>query len=75
MIKMNGGMKMKCKRRCLIRVFTFGIFALTVLIARNFMLMDEARRNTLVLNASYASALEQLADAGKRALRRLRKDS
>lgn len=74
MIKMNGGMKMKCKRRCLIRVFTFGIFALTVLIARNFMLMDEARRNTLVLNASYASALEQLADACKNISETLEKE-
>ncbi len=60
---LNGGMKMKCSRRCLIRIFTFGIFTLVVLIARNFELMGEADRSRLALAASYSSAVEQLADS------------
>ena len=54
---------MKCSRRCLIRIFSFGIFALVVLIARNFKLMDDASRSRLALANSYSSAVEQLADA------------
>lgn len=54
---------MKCSRRCLIRIFSFGVFALVVLIARNFMLMDEARTSRLALANSYSGAVEQLADA------------
>lgn len=54
---------MKCSRRCLIRIFSFGIFALVVLIARNFKLMDDASRTRLALANTYSSALEQLADA------------
>ncbi len=60
---LNGGMKMKCSRRCLIRIFSFGIFALVVLIARNFVLMDEARSSRMALANSYSGAVEQLADA------------
>lgn len=56
-------MKMNCTRRCLIRLFTFGAFALVVLIARNIVLMDEANRSRMALNAAYSGAVEQLADA------------
>lgn len=59
----NGGMKMKCSRRCLIRLFSFGIFALVVLIARNFILMSEAHDSKLALSNTYSSAVQQLADA------------
>ena len=54
---------MNCTRRCLIRLFTFGAFALVVLIARNIVLMDEANRSRMALNAAYSGAVEQLADA------------
>ncbi len=54
---------MKCSRRCLIRIFSFGIFALIVLIARNFQLMDDASKSRLALANNYSSAVEQLADA------------
>ena len=54
---------MNCSKRCLIRIFSFGIFALAVLIARNFALMDEAEKSRLALAGSYQSAVEQLADA------------
>jgi len=56
-------MKMNCSKRCLIRIFSFGIFALAVLIARNFALMDEAEKSRLALAGSYQGAVEQLADA------------
>ena len=54
---------MNCSKRCLIRIFSFGIFALAVLIARNFALMDEAEKSRLALAGSYQGAVEQLADA------------
>ena len=54
---------MKCSRRCLIRLFSFGIFALVVLIARNFILKGEAENSRLALANSYNGAVEQLADA------------
>ena len=54
---------MKCSRRCLIRIFSFGIFALVVLIARNFALMDKNQRSRLALSNTYTSAAEQLADS------------
>ena len=56
-------MDMKCSRRCLIRIFSFGIFALVVLIARNFALMDKNQRSRLALSNTYTSAAEQLADS------------
>ena len=59
----NGGMAMNCSRRCLIRIFGFGIFAIVVLIARNFALMEEAEKSRLALAGSYSGAVEQLADA------------
>ena len=49
---------MNCSKRCLIRIFSFGIFALAVLIARNFALMDEAEKSRLALAGSYQGAVE-----------------
>ena len=54
---------MKCSKRCLIRLFSFGIFALAILIARNLKLMDDAKKSRLALENSYHSSVEQLADA------------
>lgn len=54
---------MKCSKRCLIRIFSFGIFAIVVLIARNFKLMGDVQQSRLALENSYQSAIEQLADA------------
>lgn len=62
-ILLNGGMRMNCSRRCLIRIFSFGIFAIVVLIARNFALMDEAENSRLALAGNYQGAVERLADA------------
>ena len=65
---------MKCSRRCLIRLFSFGIFALVVLIARNFILMGEADRSRLALSNTYASAVEQLADSCRNISQTLEKE-
>ena len=67
-------MKMKCSRRCLIRLFSFGIFALVVLIARNFILMGEADRSRLALSNTYASAVEHLADSCRNISQTLEKE-
>lgn len=54
---------MKCSKRCLIRLFSFGIFAIVLLLARNFKLMSDAQQSRLALENTYKSAIEQLADA------------
>ena len=52
---------MKLKRRTMIRLISFLTAAIALLFARNFLLTESNKRNTVLIRNSYARALEDLA--------------
>ena len=62
------------KRRTVIRIFAFGIFAFAVILARNIMLMKERSASLLAVKNNYLRAVEELSTAADNISNTLRKE-
>ena len=62
------------KRRTVIRIFAFGLFAFAVILARNIMLMKERNASLMTIKNSYARAVEELSTAADNISNTLRKE-